>query len=309
MEQPQKRRLLKAIGIATLATIATGGIRIDLPGQKTPGEIQSPELLAYQKRLNTLNQEILRNPQNLKEIAPRIGQLAIEFFSGEMDYNPQEYEGKTKYKWDNEYQISQKEESGCIELQTSDDEYGYVNVVRDDLSINLDKVLYGLPEDKTRKVIQPYPAFALFSTLIHELHHLTSPFMPDPDSNDPRIRIRGLVFFEPNLEFSKPRYTCYDSYRTQLEEAVVQDSTDRMTQKLGFQLKPDKDYQLWVQRYRIGVLEKFFDGDNQPLLKLHQQTKPREFFTVVGQKLGAPSQEAAAIGESYLRNLLLEDSP
>lgn len=54
----------------------------------------------------------------------------------------------------------------------------------------------------------------------------------------------------------------------------------------------------------MGVLDRFFDGDNRPLLRLHQQTKQEEFLKLIGEKYGAPPDKATQIAENYLKNLI-----
>lgn len=71
-------------------------------------------------------------------------------------------------------------------------------------------------------------------------------------------------------------------------------------------MEASENYKTWVERYKIGVIERFFGGDNKPLLKLHQQSNPTAFFTLVGEKYGAPPEKAAQAGEDYMQNLILQ---
>lgn len=240
-DDPGRRNVLKLLAGGTVATITTA-FGLNRLFQTEPGEPRKsqptphsifptegvrPEYLSLQNQLKQLDQEVIANPQNFKEIAPRIGTLAIEFFCKEMGYDPKKYEGRLRYQNNNEYQNSRANKS-CITLDNNDDEFGRVQIDRDDLTINLEKVLYG--KDLNNKRVQQYPAYSLVAILIHELHHLTAPVLP---TADPQTKIKGMAAFIPNPEKDKPGFICYDSFRVQLEEAIVQDSTDRMTQKLG----------------------------------------------------------------------------
>ena len=264
----------------------------------TPEPIKS-EYLGLANQLRQLDQEVTRNPQNFKELTPKIGALTVEFFCKEMGYDPKKYEGRLRYQNNNEYQTSRANESSCITLDNNDDEFGRVQIDRDDLTINIEKILYG--KDLNNKKLQQYPAYSLVAILIHELHHLTAPALP---TADPQTKIKGMAAFIPNLEKNKPGFICYDSFRVQLEEAIVQDSTDRITQKLGINQPAAERYRLWVERYRIGVLARFFNGDNKPLLRLHQQTRQEEFLKLIGEKYGAPPDKAIQAAENYLKNLI-----
>lgn len=317
---PIKRNLVKGLVIGG-GILATGGagallnfLRSSHPDSKstpirtrTPEATSiplSPELQRYVDRLIVLNQEVDQNPHNFKEIAPKVGAIAIEYFCTQLGYDPKSYAGKIRYEWNDEYQKLGEAESGCIVRQNYDDEYGRVYADSDYLTVNLEKILY---HDIKAKITQPYAVLALFATLIHELHHLTSPALPDTISNDPQAKIRGLGLLKPSPQFAKPGWTCYDVNRFQLEEAIVQDSTDRMVfETFGFSMELTQDYSQWVQRYRMGVIDRFFGGNNKPLLRLHLQSKPTEFFSLVGQKLGFPTDQAAKEGESYLVRLLIQ---
>jgi hypothetical protein len=307
-----RRNLLRLISGGIVAVVAGSVIRhkTEDPNRQPsppnatprPSTPENSDISVYQKKITELNQEILQHPQNFKEIAPRIGEVAVSFFCREMDYDPNAYKGKLRYQFENEYQASKANESGCLERQNYDDEFGRVQADRNELTINIEKVLYG--GDLQKKVVQNYPAFSLVAIVLHELHHLTSPFLPNPDV--PGEKIKGLTLIRTLPALAKPNFTCYETFRNQLEEAVVDDSRQRMTDKLGFTQGVASSYERWVQLYRQGVITRLFNGEHKTLLKLHQQTKPKEFLSLVGQRLGAEPSESESVADEYLRGLLLQ---
>ena len=258
----------------------------------------------YIGQLTQLNEEILKNPNQIKEIAPKVGHLVVQYFCSEMGYNPKDYEGKLLYEDNEEYLHNRAEESGCITKGNVDDEYGRVQVDKNELAINLGKVLY---HDVSKKEIQKFPALSLFGTILHELHHVTAPILPDPDSTEPNGKLRGMGKLMPNPENSRENYICYGGLRKQLEEAIVLDSSERMERKLNIGGQTANQYTRWRVAYRAGVIDKLFGGDNKPLLKLHQQTRQAEFFGLVGKMLGATEAQAQDIGEKYLTDVMVNN--
>ncbi|TSC86369.1 MAG: hypothetical protein G01um10147_892 [Microgenomates group bacterium Gr01-1014_7] len=320
VEQPNKRTLLKVLGIGGAAA-ALGGVglawkALSQPKSETPPRpptsppvpTSTQELLPretiqyYQRELQNLNQEVFRNPQSFKEIAPRIGNLAVAYFCSEMGYDPKEFEGRIKYLWSDDHKRIRLEESSCIIQNTPDDQYGGIMLDKDWLGVNLTTILYGFPhEGKPRGTA----AITLFSTLIHELHHLKAPLLDDPEINEPGVKIRGVGRLRPVPGNSKTDLVCYEAVRKSLEEAIVEESTDRMVSKIGIGRSPIEDYSRWVSNYRRSILNPLFNGDNKPLLRLHQQSKPKELFELVGIKLGATKQtDARKMGEDYLVKVL-----
>ena len=143
---------------------------------------------------------------------------------------------------------------------------------------------------------------SLFGAVIHELHHLTTPILQNPSSQNPEEKIRGLVRLKPDHTRNNNDLICYLINRIQLEEAVVEHSTQSMLAKLGI-VSPGV-YARWVQAYQKGIVTKLFNGDHKSLLMLHQQTKPDEFFRLIGQKLGSDSEGAIKKGSEYTFGLL-----
>lgn len=254
----------------------------------------------YKSQLATLEEEIQRSPESFKEIAPKVGNLAVRYFCSELGYPVSEYEGKIRYQWADEYNLTLQQETGCINTNTRDDTIGRIIVTANKLDINLSKILYDKIE---KKEVQPEVAINLFGAVIHELHHLTSPLLPDLESSDPEQKIRGLGILRPDTSNNKGDLVCLRIARLQLEETVVEESTDRMLLKLGID-GSGIVYARWVSLYRTNVLDNLFGGDNKPLLQLHQKSKPVEFFALVGEKLDAPINQTQQAGEDYLANLL-----
>ena len=264
----------------------------------TPEPIK-PEYLGLANQLRQLDQEVSRNPQDFKELAPKIGALAVEMFCKEMGYNPQNYEGRVSYLWNDEYQKALREGASCIITQ-DELSVGRASIDKNAVSINLDMVLYA---SITTQVLQESPGLNLFGAVIHELIHASAPLIPDPESPTGLDKLRGLGILKPNPQNNKGDLTCYDSFRSYLEEAVVEDATDRIQLKIGVGgVAPD--YAVWIQRYRQGIVDRFFNGDNKPLLRLQQQSNSSAFFTLIGEKLGHSGPKARLEGELYTTRLI-----
>jgi hypothetical protein len=304
VEQPNKRTLLKALGLGGAATIATGltGWAIwanNHDNKKTDSQPLSPDAALYLQPLATLDSEILKNPTAFKEIAPRVGSLAIQYFCKEMGYDPKSYEGKIRYLWDDEYKKVKAEEEGCVDYTVEEADIGSINIVRNDIAMNLTTI---------RKMSGPTPALALFASLIHELHHATAPVLPSPV---PEIKFKGVLVLQPNPTQNRGNLTCFNALFNGLEEAIVEDSTTRMLQKLNITRNLDEDYARWAKNYRWEVVDKLFSGDHRALLRLHQQSKIEDLLLQVGQKLGAPAGETAKDrAAEYLNNsVIFKDAP
>lgn len=299
--QENRRNILKA-GLGILGLTATGGLAKILTsqnsGERTP---VTDEAAYYQDRLKTLNQELSKNPAVFKEIAPRIGDLAIQYFSKEMGYDQKRFLGKIYYERDNQFMQRLQTLSGCITTNMIDDDVAKQVTGTHEIIVNLDKIFNNSDQNGALN-----PSVALFGAVIHELLHAAPPILSIPGQESNRFRNHGFSLLRPDLSGSAtPGYECTNSSRTQLEEAVVQEATARMTNKIGLPYPSDAEYDLWVNRYRDGILNKFFNGDNKPLLALHQQSQPDELFRTIGTKTGARPEEALQKGEQYLLSVLV----
>jgi hypothetical protein len=309
-----KRSLLKLLGIGG-AAVAIGGTAAVIkgissipgnPDKKMPNQVEeplSPENKRMSDRLVTFNKEIYKNPTKMAELAPIIGGLAVEYFCQEMGYDPGRYRGRISYLSGHEYVKAVNEQSGCVVTQTTDDEAGTIKIDEKDLMlVNRDVLLYS---DAQQHHISPSAAFNVFGVVIHELHHASSPIVDNPENGVIKFRGLGMLMPGPSTE-SKQGMICYGADRQQLEESVVQDSTDRMTEKLGFKIRASDEYANWVRAYRSGVIDRLFNGDHRALLSLQQQSKAEEFFALVGQKLDASKAGAADRGNNYLKDVILQ---
>lgn len=314
----EKRRMILKAGLGVGFLAATGGLGLKLFGRQesTPLPItsRSPETTPraetnkpiqldkdsreyYRRELDRLNKEAFANPSNFQELAPQIGKLAVAFFCSEMGYEPSWFDGKIWYMWSDKFIKTKEEESGCIKTNTKDDAFGFVLVEKDWLGINLSTHAY----NTITKQPSQFAAISLFGSLIHEMHHLYSPLVDDPGERG--VKIKGIGKLKPNPKESKKDLVCYGASRISLEEAIVEESTQRMVAKLGIGTSP-MEYTHLVVGYRR-VLDALFNGDNRPILRLHQQSKPNEIFELVGIRSGAKSKEdAKRMGEDYLTNAL-----
>lgn len=321
--QENIRFLLNAGAIGLLGAAATGfGITRLFGSRQQPGtSLPSPRSLHnkeavgqeplpretiqyYQTQLKRLNQEVLDNPQAFKELAPRIGQLAVTYFCSEMGYDPRTYEAKMFYEWGEEFNRVRNEKSGCIQTNTREDVVASTTFKAHEIIFNLTTALYLDPKDKK---ISNDPVISLFAATIHELFHASAP-SKTMENKELEIKQRGVGILIPRSEQSSDNGLCYTNARRSIEEAVVEDAAQRMMRRIGFptKLAIGSDYDIRVNRYRKGVIDRLFGGNHMPLLKLHQQTKQEECFTLIGEKLGYNgSERAVQEGEKYM--LLLMD--
>jgi hypothetical protein len=320
VEQPHKRTLLKVLGIGAGLT-GLGGIGLAWktltdPKTERATPAQSPTNSGFQfkptpetaisqyenikRRLHDLDKRMSLSSDSFKELAPAIGDIAIQFFCKEMDYDPKNYQGKINYLSDQEYKKAKIENANCIIDKVENDLAG-VLVNRSEVNLNLDRILYPI---QNQKIAIENPAIGLFGVIIHELFHVTTPLVPDPE--DSSNLLRGLGILKPDPIHNKGDLTCHIAFRAQLEEAIVEDATVRLINKVGIGgISPS--YESWVNRYRRGVVDRFFNGNNMPLLRLHQKSASIEFFRLIGEKLGVFSPEAQKqAGESYLTTLITQ---
>ena len=256
------------------------------------------ELLRY-------NQEIKRNPKIFSEIAPKIGSLALQYFNKEMGYNPDKYQGKFYYLWNDDYRERIQQDT-CIET-VDDNDYASVSASsgRQDILFNLTNILY---KNRSSNDLEELPVLTLFGVSLHELVHATAPLISSYDNNGNSLpqKKRGVVWYQPSKDDIRQYLICYDVGRMELEEAIAHDATTRMLQPLGIELAVTGEYVSWVKKYRKEVVNKLFAGNHRPLLKLHQQSDQGGFFSLVGQKLGAPEDRALNVGSEYLDTLFTE---
>lgn len=269
------------IGLTSLAT----KIGFDVFGSKEP---PSPEALI--QKLQQLDREILSNPQQFPELAPEIGQLALNYFNKEMGYGPEKYTGQIHYLWREDFEKKRREaEKGCIEVDVRKEEEGFVVPDSQDIVLDLTSAL------KTRN-----PAIITFMSILHELHHAIPPIVYLYDDEGNYGIINGVLVLVPSTDKSKPGLVCHEIMNGMLEEAIVQDSTNQMLKKMRLNLGSSPQYNLWEERYRKGIIDRLFKGDHKPLLELQQNSLLDEFTSLIGEKLGASPGQAFSAGKNYL---------
>lgn len=320
----EKRRMILKAGLGAVGLATTGGLvgltrlfgrqePTPIPAKTTkplnehmttPQETPSPETLKVKADLLNLNQEVLKNPQNFKEIANKIGSLAINYFCQEMDYDPKSYEGKTFFEWGEDYLGVRNEKNDCISTYMREDNVGTVTYNRNEMIFNLTVALY---PDQKNKQLNNYPAISLFAAIVHEALHASPPNKSEANK-DIEVKLRGMGTMVPAPSSSGWIGLCYVNARKPLEEAIVEDASQRLMRRLGLptNVDPNSDYYMWVSRYRMGVIDRFFAGDHITLLKLHQQTKQEDFFKLIGERMGLPPEKQAQEAEIYLSRLLLQ---
>lgn len=279
-----RRDLLKGAGAASLILLATK-IGLDVFGrEQTP----APEILF--RKLQKLDQEILSNPQQFPEIASEIGRLALNYFNKEMGYGTEKYTGQIYYLWREDFEKKRREaEPGCIQVDVREEEEGFVTPGSQDIVLDL-----------TSALKRGNPAIITFTSTLHELHHAIPPMVDFYDDEGNYGHIKGVLVLVPSTNNSKPGLVCHQSMNGMLEEAIVQDSTNHMIEKMRIRLGSSSRYNLWEERHRKGIIDRLFEGDHKPLLKLQQASQLGEFFNLIGQKLGASPEQAFGAGKNYL---------
>lgn len=321
--QERRRNLLKALGIGGGVTVLGGvpllwklfgstkqppneepAARFIPPTSLSPtssGEDLSPEAIRLVAQLSTLNREVVRNPKSFKEVAPKAANLALEYFLKEMDYDASRYSGQLHFLWDDEFKDKINSDKDCIDTEDHEDVGAVQHTQSYDIDFNLTRLLnVGLTNVN---ILNSGPIFELFKASIHELHHAVPPIL-EVQANGQNLVLKGVMVLKPKTETPSGGYICAQSIRHELEEALIQESTNRMIEKLGLSA-PDV-YSRLANLYKNGVINNLFNGDNKPLLQLHQQTKQNEFFALIGEKIGASIAERSRAGEDYLIRILLE---
>lgn len=269
----------------------------------------SPKVL--RENLDFLNNQILKQPENSRFYLNQVLRLAVTYFGRELDIDPSPLFNSFSLEEEQLFFQRMVEIRGCKNSDVPLDNRGYVHPLENIAHIDLDFILY---RDVKRKAPRPDAGTFLLAEALHELHHLNSPLKPldppelIPDSARGQIAMaiwqKGLISLAANKDKSLPQKTCWTSYRYQLEEAVTQDSTDRMLDKIGLTMTELGQYETYVRIYRRQVLERLYKGNNRSLLLLQQATQKDQFFASIGQKLNAPQGKEALAGESYVANLL-----
>lgn len=276
--------LIKGAALLGLTGLATK-IGFDVFGSKEP---PPPEALI--QKLQQLDREILSNPQQFPELAPEIGQLALDYFNKEMGYGPEKYTGQIHYLWREDFEKKRREAvSGCIEVDVRKEEEGFVVPGSQEIVLDLTSAL------KTGN-----PAIITFMSTLHELHHAIPPMINLYDDEGNYDTINGVLVLVPSTDNSKPGLVCHQNMNGMLEEAIVQDSTNRMLKKMRIKLGSSPQYDLWEERYKKGIIDRLFKGDHKPLLELQQASQLDEFTSLIGKKLGASPEKAFSAGKNYL---------
>lgn len=158
-----------------------------------------------------------------------------------------------------------------------------------------------------------YPATLLFGVSLHELHHHKAPFITlDTPEVIRRISSPGLAEIQYNegmrgysLKPGQPLspMSCPETYRDSLEEAVIEDSTEKILRTFG--LRADyymnqSGYNIVVERYQRMVINPLFGGEYLTLLRYQQATQRKEFFELIGERLGHPEETRYAKAYNYL---------
>lgn len=311
VDNPQRRLFLKGLGVSLLAAATGIGLNQLFGSQpKEPAnssENPPSEISSFRNKLIALNKEAyaaaMMDPNKFKEIAPRVTNLAVALFCKEMDYDPIRYEGKLSFEWSNDYLKKRRDLSSCIDTTTPDDEYAFTTGDSQEIFFNLTKHLYA---DANNQTPLQDAAIMLFYTTLHELHHVSSPVISLDSQDGPPVKQRGLGLLIPRSTGNKPGLQCYGTNRVQLEEAIVEHSTQKILNKLNISTLAASSYKTWVERYQKGIVDKLFKGDHVQLLRLHQQTNQDEFFRLIGQKVGTPLEGATKVGEDYAYRVITQ---
>ncbi len=288
--------LVAVIGLPLAAAIYAN--RAAFLGQRKEEEFtgEADQTKAYLKKWED---EVKGLPELPEEYFPKIADLATAFFSRQMGYDKERFKNNIVFQNEDEFSTIAYDKS-CNDIPSP--------AVGASTPIDKEKIAY-IRKKRINKANSPL--LTAFSYVLHELHHVSAPL----EKYDPPIQIIGLdkpVSYKRGLlaavlrdgEKNTPEKECIDlyTYRINLEEAVVQDSTDRLL--LLLEIAMSHDYKEWVSLYRDSVLNRFYNGDNKELLSYQQKTQSSSFFQSVGEKLGIKEpHEQIDAGDNYLKSL------
>lgn len=294
------------VGLSALVTLGLVnyqsyfGIRKEKKEEEFSGEIEQTR--AYLKKWEEETRLAAERAKGFNEFPeeyfPKIADLATAFFSRQMGYDRKRFEDSIFFLNENEFSTIAYDKS-CDDIPSP--------AVGASTPINEEKIYIR----KKRISEAKSPLLTTFSYILHELHHVSAPL----EKYNPPIQVTGLdkpVSYKRGLlaailrddEKNTSEKECLDlyTYRINLDEAVVQDSTDRLLLLLGIAMS--HDYKEWVSLYRDNVLNRFYNGDNKELLSYQQKTQSSFFFQSVGEKLGVKEpHEQIDAGDNFLKNL------
>lgn len=303
---PLRRRLIIAggLGLAIIAVATPLAINYYLHHLDEIEHSPTPTL----EHLRQLDSSIKGDAGQLEKLAPVIGEMAINYFCGELGYQRNQFPGTYHYEWQDDYIKNRDAEKYCSNSTDPIDQAAYTNLQANDTHFNLTRFFHDGSQ------ISKLSATKLFSLALHEAHHNKAPFLdvnppqetPD-DSSKLKLFItkrRGFVVTSPNTKDKLPGRECYYTGFVPLDEAVVEDSTRRMINKLGFSLK--NSYDKWVDIYRSQIVDRFFNRNYLVPLRMHQRSDEVGFFSEIGRQLGSGQQRALSdleVGQIYVGSL------
>lgn len=295
-----RRRFLiwGSAALTTTAVVGSGAVAFE---HFTKPETQEQKIV---RELDTLDGALLRNPERLDELSPQIAGLAAEVFAREMGYSPSITENIVS-------SISVLSGSDFTEADLRDDNYCPLRLnvgeklavslpKRREIWLNKDTFFGASPQSKRAK--------AMFGTYLHEIHHFYPPIKPAdqdvPITSEAGITVKGTTFrgarvYSTDTVDAENKCTLQTS--SNLEEAIVIDSTDRMLIKLGLS---SSEYNLYhrapANNYKTRILLPYFQGDHKPILRLHQNSDPVGVWRLVGEKIGYTGLTASMEGFNFL---------
>lgn len=229
---PLRRRLIVGGFAFTAASLLGAPFVINYLSQAS--DETSPQLTL--EHLKELDRTISGKPQELDELAPEIGEMAITYFCKEMDYKREDFPGTYSYEWEEQYIKKLDDLKTCTNSSISIYPLAYTNGKTNDSHFKLDGFLFsGLEVSKT-------PATKLFIVALHESHHNKAPLIAlDPpqevidDSTHRKLIIserRGFEVMSPSPQYNLPGKECLYKAFVPLEEGAVDDSTRTMIKKV-----------------------------------------------------------------------------
>lgn len=262
--------------------------------------------------LDNLDAQIAAKPESTLFSLNQAIKMATRYFELEMGITPSSFTGNFSLEEESLFLKRMAEINGCVQPSDASEIHGYLDALDNTAHLNLDFILY---KDRVRKIRRSNPTAFALAEAIHELHHLRPPLKklatpeqfisPHSKTLIPATLQKGVVSFAESPKDSLPGKTCLIRYRYQVEEAVAQDSTDRMLAKIGIRMVELGNYDTYVQIYRRMILDPLFAGDHRPLLSLQQSTEKARFFASIGSRLSIPKGQEEKAGEDFLASLFV----
>lgn len=300
------RRLVISLALLALGVVS-GLIYCD---RISPGiSLQQANKTPFSDRIRNYDRILLANPTQIDDIAPKIQKEVAEIYCSTMpNCDPIEIVGRFNNQHKNEFDKDISKNSGCVDTKP-ETPLAYLPSSKKEIYFNLDAALM---DSGTNQQI-PNPAEALAVGGLHELIHSDSVLIaPDPPDyillgngkTVPAKYHRGFAALIDNPEYKSPEGDiCLSPVRGQLEESFAELYAVSEFSSTGLDIS-GSNYHNWVEIFRRGVLNTYFNGDYRALqINYHRPSRLRDFLKKIGEARGFKGDEAEKRGDKYLADL------